>query len=55
MRRALTRKPGAHINVPSKNVFAYISYMSFQIQMSSEKMLYKRNFMHTETVKKLEH
>jgi len=28
---------------PSKNVFAHISYMSFQIQLSAGKMLQKRN------------
>ena len=39
--------------VPSKNVFAHILYVSFQIQMSSGKMLHKRNFMHTD-FKKIE-
>jgi len=44
-------KLGAHINVPSKNVFAHISYTSFQIQMSPSKMLLKGYFMHTQTLK----
>jgi len=34
LRREHTRKLEAHISVPSKNVFAHISYTSFQIQMS---------------------
>src|SRR6218665_3543068 len=33
-------------NVPSKNVFAHISYTSFQIQMSSGKVLHRRNLIH---------
>ena len=38
-----------HVNVPSKNVFACISYTSFQIQMSPSKMLHKRNlYAHTD-------
>jgi len=43
----------AHINVKGhpKMFSAYISYMSFQIQLSSGKMLHKRNFMHMETLK----
>jgi len=32
-----TRKLGALINVPSKNVFARIEYTSFQIRMSPGK------------------
>ena len=32
VRRAHTRKRGARISVPSKNIFAHISYTSFQIQ-----------------------
>ena len=51
VRRARTRKLGAHINILSKNVFAHISYMSFRIQMSSGKMLQKRNFMRTLALK----
>ena len=51
LRLVHTRKLGAHINVPSKNAFAHISYMSFQIQMSSGKVLHKRNFMCTQTLK----
>ena len=51
VRRAHTRKLGAHINIPSRNVFAHISYTSVQIQMSSGKMLHKRNFMRTQTLK----
>jgi len=43
-----TRKLGAHRNVPYKNDFANISYTSFQIQMSSGKMLHKRNLIHTQ-------
>jgi len=35
---------------PPKSFFAHISYTSFQIQMSSGKMLHKRNFMRTLTV-----
>ena|SRR6218665_345880 len=53
-RRAQTRKLGAHINVrnvTSKNVFAHISYTSFEIQMSSSKMLHKTNFVLTQTSK----
>ena len=46
-----TRKLGAHINVPSKNLFAHISYMVFQIHMILGKMLHKRNFMRTQTLK----
>src|SRR6218665_1025861 len=53
VRRAHTRKLGAHINVPTKNVFANISYTSFQVQMSSGKMLHKINFMCTQILKKL--
>jgi len=49
--RAHTRKLGVHINIPSRNVFTPISYMSFQIQISSGKMLHKRNFMCTQTLK----
>src|SRR6218665_3302617 len=45
LRRSHTRKLGAHINVPSSNVFAHISYISFQIQMSLGKMSHKRNFI----------
>src|SRR6218665_877706 len=48
---ANTRKLGAHINVPSKNAFAHISYMVFQIQiqMSPSKMLHKQNlYAHTD-------
>src|SRR6218665_728346 len=49
VRRAHTRKLRAHINVPSKNVFAHISYTLFQTQMSPGKMLHKRNFdVHTD-------
>ena len=52
VRRAHTRKPGAHINVPSKSVFAHIiSCTTLQIQMSSCKMLHKRNFIRTQTLK----
>jgi len=36
-----------------KMSFAHISYTSFQIQMSSSKMLHKRNCMRTQTLKKL--
>ena len=36
-----------------KMPFAHISYMSFQMQMRSGKMLHKRNFMCTD-FKKLE-
>jgi len=43
MIRAHTRKLGTHRNVPSKNVFAHISYTPLQIQMNSGKMLHKRN------------
>ena len=50
VRRAQTSKLGAHINVPSKNVFcAYFSYMSFQFWLNSGKMLHKRNLMCTQT------
>src|SRR6218665_423498 len=48
-----TRKLGAHIKVPSKSVFAYISYMSFQIQISPGKILPKRNFIHTHRLLKI--
>src|SRR6218665_4174578 len=48
MRRAHTRKLGAHINFPSRNVSAHISYTLFQIQMSSCKMLQKKIFMRTQ-------
>src|SRR6218665_4153268 len=48
IRRVHTRKLGAHINIPSKNVFAHISYTSFQIQTSPGEMLHKLNFMHTD-------
>ena len=48
---AHTRKLGTHINIPSKNVFARISYMSFQIQMSPCRVLHKRNLMRTQTLK----
>jgi len=34
---------------PPKMCFAHISYTSFQIQMSSGKMLHKRNFMRAQT------
>ena len=52
VRQAHTRKLGAHINVPSKNVFAHISYTSFQIHMMSVgKMWHEGNFMHTQTLK----
>ena len=51
VRQVHTIEHEAHINVPSKNVFAHISYTSFQIQMSSGKMLHKRNFMHIQTLK----
>jgi len=37
-----------------KKLLAHISYMSFQIQMSSGKMLHKKNFMCIQTLKKLE-
>jgi len=50
VRRAHTRKLGEHINVPSKNGFAHILYTSVQIQISSGKMLHKRNFMRTQTL-----
>jgi len=50
VRREHTGKLGAHINAPSKDVFAYISYMSFQVQMSPGKMLHKGNFMHIQTL-----
>ena len=43
----------AHINFPFKNVFAHISYTSFQIHMSPGKMLHKSNFMRTQTFKKV--
>ena len=36
---------------PPKMFFADISYMSFHIQMSSGKMLHKRNVLHTRTLK----
>src|SRR6218665_2916207 len=56
MRRAHIRKLGAHINVPSKNAFAHVSYTSFKIQMSSGKMLHKRSFMRRQTLtNKTEH
>jgi|SRR6218665_75875 len=48
MRRAHTRKLGAHLNVSSKILFARFSYSSFQIQMSSGKMLHQRNIMRTQ-------
>src|SRR6218665_877494 len=51
VRQAHTRRLEAHINVPSENVFAHISYTSFQIQMSPGKMLHKRNFTHTQAFK----
>jgi len=38
-------------NVPSKNIFAYISDMSFQVQMSPGEMLHKRNVMRTPSLK----
>src|SRR6218665_841534 len=31
-----------------QKLFAHISYMTIQIQMSSGKILHKRNFMHTQ-------
>ena len=37
-----------------RKYFALISYTSFQIQMSSAKMLHKRNYMCTQTLKELE-
>src|SRR6218665_2655850 len=40
------------LNVASKNVFAHISYMLLQIQMRPGKTLHKRNFMHTQTLRK---
>ena len=52
-RWAHTRKLGACKNVPSKNVFAHISYTSFQIQTSPGKLLHKRNVMCTQTLKNL--
>ena len=51
MRRSHTRKLGVHINVPSEDAFAHISYKSFQIQLSPGKMLLKRNFMCTQNLK----
>ena len=51
MGRAHTRKLGAHINVSSTDVFAHISVTSFHMQINSGKMLRKRNFMRTETIK----
>jgi len=49
VRRAHTRRLCAHIDVPSKNVVACISYTSFQIQSRPGKMLYSINFMCTQT------
>ena len=54
VRQAHARKLGAHINVPFKNGFPHILYMPVQIQINSGKMLHKRNFMCTHTLKKLE-
>src|SRR6218665_268441 len=53
MRRAHTRKLGEHTMLPPKMCFAHTSkaYTSFQIQMSSCKMLHKRNYMRTQTLK----
>jgi len=51
VRLAHTRKPRTHIMFLPKMYFAHISYMSFQIQMSSGKMLHNRNFMCTQTLK----
>jgi len=48
VRHVHTRKLGAHINVPSKNVFALVSYTAFQIQMSPGKMLHTKMFMYTD-------
>src|SRR6218665_413858 len=45
-----TQENGVHITVPSKNGFVHISYTSFQIQMSSGKMLHKRSFMRTSDI-----
>jgi len=54
VRRAHTRKLGAHINVPSKNVFAHISYQnSFQIHVIAGETLHKSFYAHTD-FKKLE-
>src|SRR6218665_4047291 len=54
MRRAHTRKLGAHINVSSKNISAHISYMLIRFRMSIGKLLHKRNFyVHTD-IDKLE-
>jgi len=39
---------------PLNMSFAHISYTLFQIQMSSGKMLHKRNFTCTKTLKKIE-
>jgi len=48
--QAHTRRLGAHINAPSKNVFC--RYFINVIPNSDEgKMLHKRNFMHTQALK----
>jgi len=41
---------------PPNIIFAHISYTSFQIQTSSGKILHRRNFMRTQTLKnQMEH
>src|SRR6218665_521555 len=51
VRRAHTGKLSAHINISFRTVFAPMSYTSLQIQLSSGKIVHKRYFMPTQTLK----
>lgn len=46
-----TRKLGARTNIPSKNVFANVSYTFFLMQTSPGEILHERNFMCTLALK----